>query len=291
MYSTCLFCHSGLRTNVAIERLPVGRRLAFDAAKGRLWVICLHCSRWNLTPLEERWEAIEECERAFRVAHVRAATDNISLAVDGRSVELVRIGTPPRPELEHWRYRVDVLERSGMSVAIAALRNIARRGRTFVRTEDGNVIGLDKYEVSGAQLVPESSRDGWRVEVRKGDRTIRLPGNTGLAALGPLLARLNLGALDWEIEEAINYLERAGGPAAHLERTSRTAPELSRLRPTILLSLEMAVAGHREDGTLHELEAEWRQAEEIAAIADNLLVPTIVTHWLDRHRQTDRRFE
>ena len=34
---------------------PVGRRLAFDPAKGRLWVVCRSCERWNLTPLEERW--------------------------------------------------------------------------------------------------------------------------------------------------------------------------------------------------------------------------------------------
>ena len=59
VYSTCLFCHSPLGENEVVERFPIGRRLAFDAAKGRLWVICRKCARWNLTPLEERWEAIE----------------------------------------------------------------------------------------------------------------------------------------------------------------------------------------------------------------------------------------
>ena len=63
MYSTCIFCQQSLGRNEAIERFPVGRRLAFDEAKGRLWVVCRKCERWNLTPLEERWEAIEECER------------------------------------------------------------------------------------------------------------------------------------------------------------------------------------------------------------------------------------
>ncbi|HMH86422.1 MAG TPA: hypothetical protein VK529_10795, partial [Gemmatimonadaceae bacterium] len=63
MYSTCLFCHTELGANEAVEHFPVGRRLAFDAAKGRLWVVCRKCERWNLTPVEERWEAIEECER------------------------------------------------------------------------------------------------------------------------------------------------------------------------------------------------------------------------------------
>lgn len=62
MYSTCLFCSSALGRNESIEHFAVGRRLAFDAAKGRLWVICPTCARWNLTPLESRWEAIEEKE-------------------------------------------------------------------------------------------------------------------------------------------------------------------------------------------------------------------------------------
>ena len=62
-----------------MEHFPIGRRLAFDSAKGRLWVVCGHCARWNLTPIEERWEAVEESERAFRAQRLRAQTDNIGL--------------------------------------------------------------------------------------------------------------------------------------------------------------------------------------------------------------------
>ncbi|HVZ78523.1 MAG TPA: hypothetical protein VG818_11135, partial [Gemmatimonadaceae bacterium] len=104
MYATCLFCHSHLGRNESIEHFPVGRRLAFDAAKGRLWVICTHCGRWNLSPLDERWEAIEECERAFRDTRVRVATGNVGLARLPERVELVRIGAPLRPEFAAWRY-------------------------------------------------------------------------------------------------------------------------------------------------------------------------------------------
>ena len=57
MYATCMFCNGPLGRNDALEHFPVGRRLAFDGEKGRLWVICPSCARWNLTPLEERWEA------------------------------------------------------------------------------------------------------------------------------------------------------------------------------------------------------------------------------------------
>jgi len=104
MYSTCIFCHSGLGANEAIEHFPVGRRLAFDAAKGRLWVVCRHCKRWNLTPLEERWEAIEECERLYRGTALRVATDEIGLARPKEGIELIRIGKPLLPEFAAWRY-------------------------------------------------------------------------------------------------------------------------------------------------------------------------------------------
>lgn len=65
MFSTCIFCNRPLGTNEMVETFPVGRRLAFDGSKGRLWVVCRRCERWNLTPMDERWEAIEECERLF----------------------------------------------------------------------------------------------------------------------------------------------------------------------------------------------------------------------------------
>ena len=104
MYSTCLFCHNDLGANQVVEHFPVGRRLAFDGEKGRLWVVCKSCSRWNLTPLEERWEAIEECERLFRGTKLRMSTDHIGLARVSEGLELVRIGDPLRPEMAAWRY-------------------------------------------------------------------------------------------------------------------------------------------------------------------------------------------
>src|SRR3954464_6409555 len=104
MYTTCLFCHSDLGSNEVIESFPIGRRLAFDAAHGRLWVVCRKCERWNLTPLEERWEAIEQCERLFSATRLKVSTDNIGLSRLREGLELVRIGSPQRPEMAAWRY-------------------------------------------------------------------------------------------------------------------------------------------------------------------------------------------
>lgn len=104
MYSTCIFCHGELGANESIEHFPVGSRLAFDAEKGRLWAVCPTCVRWNLSPLEERWEAVEECERRFRGTTLRTSTENIGLARLPDGTELVRIGRPLRPEFAAWRY-------------------------------------------------------------------------------------------------------------------------------------------------------------------------------------------
>src|SRR5262245_17397275 len=104
MYRHCLFCAADLGSNEVVEQFPVGRRLAFDAAAGRLWVVCRGCQRWNLSPLEERWEAIESCERMFEGTRLRVSTEHIGLAKLNEGLELVRIGKPMRPEFAAWRY-------------------------------------------------------------------------------------------------------------------------------------------------------------------------------------------
>jgi hypothetical protein len=104
MFSTCLHCTKDLGTNEVVETLPIGRRLAFDAAQGRLWVVCRHCAKWNLVPFDTRLESIDACERLYRDTKTRYATDNIGLARVKEGLELVRIGQPLRPEFVSWRY-------------------------------------------------------------------------------------------------------------------------------------------------------------------------------------------
>jgi hypothetical protein len=130
MYSTCLFCHSALGANESLERFPVGRRLAFDSTKGRLWAVCLQCRRWNLTPVEERWEAIEDCERLYRGTTVRVSTEQIGLARLRDGLELIRVGRPIYPEFAAWRYGSRFLDRRRRArprmMAVDAARAYAR---------------------------------------------------------------------------------------------------------------------------------------------------------------------
>ena len=104
MYSTCLHCTRDLGRNDMVETLPIGRRLAFDADKGRLWVVCASCGKWNLVPFDTRLESIDACERLFRDTRTRYSTDNIGMAKVGDGLTLVRVGKALRPEFASWRY-------------------------------------------------------------------------------------------------------------------------------------------------------------------------------------------
>ena len=123
MYSTCLLCADSLGTNAVLETLPVGRRVAFDPAKGRLWVVCPGCARWNLVPFDSRFLAIEDCERHFRDTHVRFSTGTIGIARLPEGLELVRIGPALRPSLP--RGATGVNSSSGDA---AACRSVFRAG-------------------------------------------------------------------------------------------------------------------------------------------------------------------
>ena len=200
MYSTCLHCNASLGHNDVVEHFGVGRRLAFDESKGRLWVVCASCRRWNLTPLEERWEAIEECERLFRATRLRTSTDNIGLGRAAGGLDLVRIGAPQRKEMAAWRYGVALQRRwrshwrlvanhapslsmatgaglilyigsgsavvslasSAMSIAVSRMltRNSERDVRARVVLPDGQVTDMRSLALSGVTMAIEEAAGG-----------------------------------------------------------------------------------------------------------------------------------
>ena len=69
----------------------------------------------------------------------------------------------------------------------------------------------------------------------------------------------------------------------------KDASVLKTMRPEIRLALEMASSEETErrafEGELRELEEAWREAEEIAAIADRLLIPESVEEWIRKQRR------
>ncbi|MDQ3698464.1 MAG: hypothetical protein M3373_10655 [Gemmatimonadota bacterium] len=312
MYTTCTFCFSALGHNESIEHFPFGRRLAFDADRGRLWVVCRRCERWNLTPLEERWEAVEECERRFRATRLRVSTENIGLARLADGLDLVRVGRPQRPELAAWRYGPRLYRRRlraavlvGGAAATGAVLLAAgaaagvfggvawlaftHGGSLWKHFEQRHVLlrlphrgrpfyDLTLHDMAHTRVTPSPDGEPWRLLVSHQSGELSLGAEEARRTLSLILVRLNwAGASAERVRDAVAWLERYGGEQELLSRASRGDAPISDLMPERRLAIEMAL--HEEDerraieGELGALEAAWRDAEEVAAIADNLLVP------------------
>ena len=247
VYKSCMFCTKPLGANEVIETFPVGRRLAFDAARGRLWVICTKCERWNLTPLEERWEAVEMCERIFRDTRIRVSTDNIGLARHPEGLTLVRIGEPMRPEFAAWRYgdqfgrrrRKTILygaagvailggfviggAAAGIGASILAQSgnwvNIWMNSRTLVKLhpEKGGVIKLKRQDLLGTRVRPAADELGFKVQVRKGKKKAWYEGGEARRFAGTILPKMNaMGGKKETVQHAVNEIESFGHPERFL---------------------------------------------------------------------------
>lgn len=345
MYRTCLHCRETLGANDTLEALPIGRRVAFDAANGRLWVVCRRCERWNLTPFDARWEAIEQAERAFRDTRVRVSTDNIGLARMRDGTDLVRVGKPLRPEFAAWRYgdqfgrrrlkngllgagavagagllaagalvaaggvvaMLPIIQIVSMTVALAGQRHgvptAHPEGGQFVPFGNPRLISGDRgadwgvevgysdwYDVVDGRTESRVPKDWMHQEKKNELGRVRLYGAEALPLLRLTLPRVNsAGAPRATIREGVALIEEAGGPerfgafaASRLRAWSARqamgdSGDLQYIPTAARLAFEMALHEDSErlamQGELAELERAWADAEGIAAIADNLLMP------------------
>jgi hypothetical protein len=332
MYRTCIHCHADLGANDALEEFPVGRRLAFDPAQGRLWVVCGGCRRWNLTPIESRWEAIEAADRRFHDTRLRYSTDNIGLAKLKEGLELVRVGEARRPEMAAWRFGEVLRQRLRQQVALTAgfaafvgakiffgpaiaatagalgalgsLITLAPSVATLVHmhrrfgTDPATGRPIRRRHLQWAALAPaEDPASGpWDLVVDTTAVYTRASGGEAMRFAKVALATRNQGgARERTIRDAVARLEAAGSadaltssllePIRHSSGRFACRP-LRQLDVPDRLALEMSLHEESEAralaGELVELELQWQEAERIAAIADDLLVPDWIREQLAR---------
>lgn len=310
MYRTCAFCNAPLDGDGGPSGLGVGRRLAFDEWRGRLWVVCVRCARWNLTPLDDRLERIEAVARAARDGRMLASTEQVALLRWAR-YDLIRVGKPLRLELAGWRYGERLKARSrerakvvvpltlaAMGLGIAA--NVAAGGSfgflawNLGRLADGVYLGivgrrrvnlfdppicehcgtllqLKAKHVQHARVVPDAHHAlGVLVSCPACHRAAALlTGPDADAILRQGLAYLNVRRSSRrKAGDAARVVDAAGGPDRLIRDIARRELTLRSLRPERQLALEMAV---EEQAEAEELERRWREAEEIAGIADGAL--------------------
>ena len=322
MFTTCAFCSGRLDGDGGPSGLGVGRRLAFDEWRARLWVVCPRCSRWNLTPFDDRLERIETLARLAAEGRLLGRTEQVAL-IRWQTYDLVRVGRPPRVELAAWRYGERLKQRNrekarivipvaavtvGLTLALNAavggsfgflFANSASLGeavytgivghRRVALTEPpvcaacGTVMLLRARHIRRARVIAQRDADiALLLACPRCDREgARLTGADAARALRQGLTYLNARRSERRrATEAAREVDVAGGPDELVRTVARQDVLIHRIPGAHRLALEMAVDEQIE---VRELERQWRDAEEIAAIADGpLTLPGEVTEQLDR---------
>ena len=313
MFTSCAFCNGRLDGDGGPTGLGVGRRLAFDEWRGRLWVVCPRCARWNLTPFDDRLERIETLGRLASQGRLLASTAEVALLRWGR-YDLVRVGRPPRVELATWRYGERLKQRTRerakvvVPVAIAALGvavaiDVVAGGTMSVFVYNATNIGEFAYTgLVGRRRVAFADPltcavCGRPMDLRaKHVRHARLvrDGGADLALLVSCPhchcdgAQVSGDEAVRAMRQGLAYLNARRSGRRHAADAAREvdraggADELlrhvARVEPVL-----RELAGERrlalemavdEQVEIRELEREWRAAEEIAAIADGTLSST-----------------
>ena len=306
--AACPFCGSELAPGPPWAP-GEGQRLAYDPVRGRLWNVCSGCSRWTLTPLESRWETLEACERVVREeGKVRYSTAHLSL-VEVRAGTLIRVGHPPRLEFVDWRYGPTLggperrpgiwarllsklpappvggydpylgfegAVRSRPWLASPFLAHASTLTYLFAQIPLGPVcpscegpLALKPWDFQRIEFLSMGASSGLLVSCALCQTEVTL----GITEARPAL-RMGLGIVTppqalWTVaSNAAEEMETLGGHAGFLDALSSSRSNLGDLdlswRAGLMISLD-------EMAEMEALEAEWREAEEMASIMDGEL--------------------
>jgi hypothetical protein len=328
MFASCGFCSGALGGDGGASGLGVGRKFAFDPWKSRAWVICQRCGRWNLTPFDERIDTINALDRMAASGRVAATTEQVALIRVGpldvvrvgkpprvematwrygerlkaREKERMKVVVPVAIVVVGLSVAVNAVAGGSMGAFMGQIPGLANGiytgivGNRRIAIEPpicarcGNVMVLRSRHVRDARLQHSAHADvALLLTCRscKGEGAL-LEGADAETALRSGLTYLNLRGtkkLKKKASEAATQVDAYGGPEAFLARQAQREVKVSAYKGAEALALEMAVD---EQVELREIERQWRDAEEIADIADNLLVDPAVEDALRRLKQGDQ---
>jgi hypothetical protein len=136
--------------------------------------VCPACRRWSLSPIEDRWEALEELDKLTTdKARLLSQTDNIALLRVG-PLEIVKVGRAQLTEEAWWRYGRELTARKrnwdklGLAGTLAAGAVVAGGWATGGMT----LLGVWLVMGHGSETVRDGARwlrfgsSAWRGEER-----------------------------------------------------------------------------------------------------------------------------
>lgn len=184
--------------------------------------------------------------------------------------------------------------------------------RTVGRARVGGGVGEDGAERESdiirfrfkdhwsIRLLPDYGEPGFGVQVHKLTRKAWFEGEDARRVAAAVVPAFNpVGGWRHQVEDAVAEIESSGHPSRFITDTANKGYRGLRFRKghirsfptTTKLALEMALHEEQErralEGELWILEQAWKEAEEIAAISDNLLLPAGTDAFFERHGRVD----
>jgi hypothetical protein len=166
---------------------------------------------------------------------------------------------------------------------------------------EGRQVIVRSTDLSNMRLEADADdASGWRLNVLHGKGRSLLVGAEAERVLGRVLTHVNQeGGSATRVESAVRALVDAGTPETFVQQYVRRRGGLvggswseRQEARNDNLALEMALHEETEraalEGELDALQAAWKDADEIAAIADNLLLPGSITDRLRRLQRPER---
>jgi hypothetical protein len=176
-----------------------------------------------------------------------------------------------------------------------------------IRAPDGELMKVRRRHLAETMITHDGN--GMVVDLRFKNGARRFEGSEAHRVAGIIVPKVNrYGGKRQQVAEAVQQIEEAGAPERFVEELAKTGHVIMRvpkkkkksrwadhsdyvkfglfsMPAPRRLALEMALHEEAErralQGELAELERAWREAEEVAAIADDLLLPDGVRSKLD----------
>jgi hypothetical protein len=299
----CVYCEHDLGDPLT--------RPAFDPWLGRLWNVCPACRRWNVVPMEDRWEALETYERAAREGRSRLRTEHLDLVDTGgrQLIRVGRAPRPelagwrygdalPAPigrGLLAWLRRLIIgmpsaplgyqagygglmadMEYNERWFASPFLDDAPTLTAAFLHVplaDDcpscASPLAIAPWAFQAVRLTSDAGQPAAVATCGFCGREVAVPAVEARPALRLGLSVVNRRIRDRPlVERAAGTLDGADGPEGLLVALSREDVSLGELAVPERLALSIALD---EQSEAELLEAEWREAEELAAIIDREL--------------------
>ncbi|MEO5589388.1 MAG: hypothetical protein ABIS03_07360, partial [Gemmatimonadaceae bacterium] len=174
--------------------------------------------------------------------------------------------------------------------------NELARSRKFLKDkmEAALLVTIRHGEHAAIRMIPADDEQGWGLRLSYDGKLLDLHGTDARHT-----AHLSAPAINWagasssEVASAVREIEEAKSPERYFRRVLEYGQsrgwkytELMEYPAAMRLAFEMAAHEETEraaiEGELAQLNADWREAEEIAMIADNMFIPPAISEWVRR---------